>query len=306
MPSTVTDLLQATGLSPEGSVRWGDRVPTDRPGIYVVAIADSPDSLEPTLQSAPISSTAIEELLEVRPELRVDQARPTADDLKRRVAGFWLPDETVLYVGLAGTSLRNRVNQYYKTPLGARKPHAGGWFLKLLSNLQSLHVHFAETTDASGAENAALKTFCSNVTSSTKGGLLDAEHPFPFANLEWPRGVRKNHGITGAKEQQTPRSTTARSRPVGPYSGTPEGTPVRTRTSGVDIDAINSYLQDQLRERARSEVAAVEAAQWLDETGLLKDSQHRPGLPLRNLLRARKIVGQRQELNSRWFIDYVG
>jgi hypothetical protein len=228
MPSTVTDLLQPSGLFPEGSVRWGDRVPTDRPGIYLVAIADSPESNKPTLQNAPISSTAIEELLELRPELRVDQALPTAADLKRRIAGFWLPDETVLYVGLAGTSLRNRVNQYYKTPLGARKPHAGGWFLKLLSNLQSLHVHFAETTDPPGAENAALRTFCSNVTPSTKRNLLDPEHPFPFANLEWPHGVRKNHGITGAKEQRTPRSTTARSRPVVPSPATQGGTPVRT------------------------------------------------------------------------------
>lgn len=306
MPSTVTDLLRASGLSPEGSVRWGNRVPTDRPGIYVVAIADSPESLEPTLQSAPISSTAIEALLEVRPELRVDQAPPTTADIRKRIAGFWLPDETVLYVGLAGTSLRNRINQYYKTPLGARKPHAGGWFLKLLSNLQSLHVHFAETTDPSGAENAALQRFGSNVTPSTKRGLRDPEHPFPFANLEWPRGVRKNHGITGAKEQRTPRSTTVRSRPIIPSSATQGGTPVRTPAAGVDTDAINSFLQDQLRERARSEVAAVEAAQWLDEAGLLQDSQHRPGLPLRNLLRAHKIVGQRQELNSRWFIDHVG
>lgn len=39
------------------------------------------------------------------------------------------------------------------------------------------------------------------------------------------------------------------------------------------------------------------------EAGLLKDSDHRAGLPLRNLLRSGAIAGQRQEKNRRWFID---
>lgn len=51
------------------------------------------------------------------------------------------------------------------------------------------------------------------------------------------------------------------------------------------------------------EVPAVEAAHWLDQAGLLRDSEIRHGLPLRNLLRAGLIVGQRQEPNRRWFID---
>lgn len=74
----------------------------------------------------------------------------------------------------------------------------------------------------------------------------------------------------------------------------------------MDLEAINDHLQDQLRIRGRNEVTAVEAARWLDEAGLLKDSDHHPGLPLRNLLRANQIVGQRQEANGRWFIDKQG
>lgn len=69
------------------------------------------------------------------------------------------------------------------------------------------------------------------------------------------------------------------------------------------ISQINSYLQRQLQRRKLDSVTAVEGAQWLDQAGILKDSADRPGLPLRNLLREGVIVGQRQELNSRWFID---
>lgn len=72
------------------------------------------------------------------------------------------------------------------------------------------------------------------------------------------------------------------------------------------LSAINAYLQQQLRLRGQAETTAVEAARWLDRAGLLKDSPHRPGLPLRELLRSGGIQGQRQEPNGRWFIDRVG
>jgi hypothetical protein len=72
-----------------------------------------------------------------------------------------------------------------------------------------------------------------------------------------------------------------------------------------DLDAINRRIQERLRSTGLYKVTAVEAARWLDAAGLLKDSQHRSGLPLRNLLRADLIKGQRQEANGRWFIDRV-
>ena len=79
----------------------------------------------------------------------------------------------------------------------------------------------------------------------------------------------------------------------------------RSPSSGTDVAGINQFLQEELRRRERSEVAAVEAARWLDQAGRLNDSEIRRGLPLRNLLRAGLITGQRQEPNHRWFIERV-
>lgn len=79
----------------------------------------------------------------------------------------------------------------------------------------------------------------------------------------------------------------------------------RGSEGNVDIAVINDHIQQQLRIRGMDSVTAVEAAGWLEEAGLLTDSRHRPGLPLRNLLRGRDILGQRQEPNHRWFIDKV-
>ena len=71
----------------------------------------------------------------------------------------------------------------------------------------------------------------------------------------------------------------------------------------VDAAEIGEFIQLVLRIRALPSVNAVEAAGWLDAVGILRDSPSRPGKPLRDLLRAHAIVGQRQECNGRWYID---
>ena len=72
-----------------------------------------------------------------------------------------------------------------------------------------------------------------------------------------------------------------------------------------NIDKISQFLQDHLNSIGRDSVRAVEAAEWLDKAGLLNDSASRPGRPLRDLLRANKIKGQRQENNWHWLIDRI-
>jgi len=143
---------------------------------------------------------AIHDWLRVRPELRLDGKRPSEEELIERLASFWLPDEPVLYIGLTRRSLRKRVNEYYKTPLGARKPHAGGHFLKTLGSIDGLFVHSSACASPAAAEDSMLEAFCSGISASSRQRIRDPDHPFPFANLEWPQGTRKRHGLTGTKE----------------------------------------------------------------------------------------------------------
>lgn len=200
MTSTVRDLVKAADLEYGGVVRWGKPVPCARPGVYVVGLDPDPASAAAGGSPPPISTAAVDRLLALRPELTLDGMRPTAEELTRRLGRFWLSDEVVLYVGLAGTStLAGRVGAYYTTELGARAPHAGGWFLKTLTPNPPRWVHWAQADDPALAEDRMLAAFCNNVSKSSLHTLLDAEHPFPFANLEWPKGIRKRHGILGAK-----------------------------------------------------------------------------------------------------------
>lgn len=199
MPSTVAGLLEQTGLSHGGCVRWNSPVPSQRPGVYLISLTADPEALAAAIARCPLRPAAIQELLRVSPGVQLDCRVPSAGDLAQRISAFWLPDEVVLYIGLASTSLRKRVRQYYKTPIGASKPHAGGWFLKTLSNLDDLHVHYAECSEQAVCEDRLLQAFSRSVSTSTRASLHDAERPMPFANLEWPRGTRKRHGITGAR-----------------------------------------------------------------------------------------------------------
>lgn len=195
MPSTVQEIFGAADLAIDGSVTWGTKVPQVRKGVYSVA-------LKQKLETCPISPAALEELMDARKELTLDGQRPDIDALSERLAAFWLSDEVVLYIGLAGTSLQTRVGQYYRTRLGARSPHAGGWFLKTLFDLPALQVHYASCGEPQKCEEAMLASFSANVSEEARVALHDPDQPIPFANLEWPKRRIKKHRIKGAKKSR--------------------------------------------------------------------------------------------------------
>lgn len=234
--------MDVADLDGRGVVRWGTPVPCTEPGVYVVSTDEDGSSLATTFNTAPISRPAVDELLSIRPELTIDGSRPTSAALELRLASFWLPDEVVIYIGLAGTSLVDRVNAYYKTPLGARSPHAGGWFLKTLDPEVPRWVHWARSTKPGRSEDAMLKHFCAGVSERSLQLLADPRRPFPFANLEWPPGVRKRHGISGARAR---RSTSA-APPTGSTA------PVSTKAEPGGAGATGLSIRSSQYERSSS------------------------------------------------------
>lgn len=199
--STVRQLFAAAGLAAQGCVRWGTKPTLDAPGVYVVSMSSSVDDpCSPVAFCA--NREALQTLLLVRPEIAVDGIPATEESLRARLGQMWLSSEPVLYIGLAGTSVKTRVNQYYRTPLGARSPHAGGWPIKLLSSLSELWVHYAATNDPGAAEIAMIAAFQKGVPRAVAAVTCDPGHPLPYANLTFPGGRRKAHGISGAKESR--------------------------------------------------------------------------------------------------------
>ena len=167
-------------------------------GVYVVSLISSLDQNPAVPDGAPSNRCAVAQWLGRVPSLKLDgQLRPSPDEIVRRLGEFWLRDESVLYIGKPNQRLCDRVRQYYGTALGNSGPQRGGHWLKTLSVLEETFVHYMETPSPEESKNPLLGAFVSRVTSSAKQELKDPEHPFPFANLVFPKGTRKDHGLKG-------------------------------------------------------------------------------------------------------------
>ena len=196
MPSTVLDLLESNSINLTGSVRWNEPVRSKEKGIYVVSLSRNPGENRGVMKSAPLENKTIEKWFrQCHLELK-DDPNPTVKAIEQRISEFWLPDESILYIGQ--TTLQNlnqRINQFYKHKLGKSSPHSGGHWLKTLSNLDSTFVHYAETRNPKEVESILIETFVKRVSLSTKRIVRDRERPYPFANLDGIFKGRKCHGI---------------------------------------------------------------------------------------------------------------
>jgi transcription elongation factor GreA len=185
------ELLRSVGLLADGPVRWGNPVRVGGPGVYIVEMATP-------LKSAPVDHTIVGRWIEHVPGLSLEGARPTPRELAVRLGEFWLPDETVLYIGMTNLSIGGRVGAFIKTPLGDRRPHAGGHWLKTLTVLPELRVWWAPTSAPEEYEDALLSAFAQGISAAAKAGLRDASVVLPFGNLQTATNERKQHGIRGS------------------------------------------------------------------------------------------------------------
>ena len=198
MPIAVADLFHAVGLKVKDSRPWGAPVPCISPGVYAVSLSANPTRNAGLLPEAPVSLKLVREWVEYVPMLTFDgKPRPSPAAVATFIKQFWLPDESILYVGKA-TCLTDRLAQLGSHRLGNRSPHKGGHWLKTLSNLDHLHVYFCECDserEAKELEGKALGAFMGQVSPRTLKRLHNPDLPIPFANAEYPQGRRKQSRI---------------------------------------------------------------------------------------------------------------
>jgi hypothetical protein len=195
----VSSLLASVDLEPRGVVRWNTPVLETGTGVYVVSLTEVADEVAGVKAAVPLSDTALSELIAVCPSITLDgEPRPAREQVASRIGSYWLADECVLYIGLAGQPLRSRVRQYYRTPLGAAKPHKGGWWLKTLSVLSDLYVHYAVAPNFKEAEDDMLRTFAATVSEASRARWPAGDPLMPFANLRDGDWRRRQHGIRSA------------------------------------------------------------------------------------------------------------
>jgi hypothetical protein len=172
------------------------------------------------LPVAPIELTRVGKWLERVPGLRLDGERPTSRALAARLAAYWLPRQTVLYVGSTAGSIGSRLAALDSHVLGDARPHAAAQWLRAL-DVTGLRAWWAVTDAAEEYEDALLESFAAGVPDSEREALPERSVVLPFANLRTPTGARRAHGITGAVLPVEARPERPPTRVVALPPGTP-------------------------------------------------------------------------------------
>lgn len=229
---TTADLLRSIGLDVDGPARWGTKPSRRAPGIFAVEIA-SPS------ESAPIDIDEVRRWLERVPDLRLDGERPTQSSLAARLRTYWVPGQTLLYVGRTTKSLSARVASLYATELGHARPHPGGHWLKTLQGQAKLRLWWAETDAPEEYEDELIGAFAKALSTEVRERLPEGAPVLPWANLGSPTGPDRETGLshellavdlTPAKTSNVKRSdSAARKRSGSTKSATPRS-PRRTAT----------------------------------------------------------------------------
>jgi transcription elongation factor GreA len=219
------ELFRSVGLRPDGPALMGRPLRASGGGVYVI-------ELPAVLSVAPIELTRVGKWIERVPELRLDGQRPTSKQLAARLAAFWLPTRTVLYVSSAPTSIAGRVTAIERHVLGDRRPSAGAHWLKTLK-IGGLRVWWAETDAAEEYEDALLGAFADSVPAADRSALSDATVVLPFANLRTTSGEAKRHGISRSVLPGEPVSDVPSTHVVEVPPGDADGARVEPKGTGT-------------------------------------------------------------------------
>jgi hypothetical protein len=196
MPTSLENLENKFSLKYEGCYQWGSSFINSENGIYIISQSKDKDFLPKASLEISFNENQMDTWLKNAPNILLHDNTPSIQDLKKQLKGFWLPDESILYIGKAEKqTLSERICQFYNHKVGKKSPHKGGYWLKLLSNLDELHVHLYATKDSHKVEEELLKFFIANVSEKSRKNLIDIELCLPFANLQLRSGVVKNHGF---------------------------------------------------------------------------------------------------------------
>ena len=291
MPIEPGALFRAVGLTPDGPARWGAPIRVAGAGVFVI---EWPVAAE----RAPVDISAVGTWLARVETLRVDGERPTGKGLAARLAAWWLPGETVVYVG-SGKALGRRIEALAATPLGDARPNPAGQWLKALRGYAGARIWWAVTDAAEEYEDALLEAFAAGVPAAVAAALPERSLIVPFANRRRPGGKLRADGVTGSTTEPAAPATPA--GPASPAAGTaPRRRPADL--SEAELAPLNELLQRLACGEPSLQITPSQANAEGSVRRLLGEDPARPASALGQLLRAGKIVGAHQDLDGRWSI----
>jgi transcription elongation factor GreA len=252
---SASSLLRSLDLLPDGPALWGQRVGSKSPGVFVVEMPTREDV-------APIDITTVRTWVERVPGMRLNGEQPTPTQLADHLAAFWLPGQTVVYVGRTNKSLGPRIAALIQTPLGNRRPHGGGHWLHTLRGRDKLRIWWAETDAPEEYEDALVSAVRGSVEPDELAALPDQVTVLPWANLEAVTGERKATGITGSllADEDLPAGSAA-SKGASRAGAKSRTTTTRARRSPSATSRASSAASRPVPEPTRLTAAGLTALQ---------------------------------------------
>lgn len=198
MPTTVKRLFIELSINNIHQVKWGTSFNERGEGIYIVSTSKDPSNHLVLSPSPAFDENQISLWISKLPNFKIDGIKVNSHTLKERLSKFWMPDESILYIGKApirknGTGISKRVTEYFSTEIGDGGPHSGGQWLKTLKNICSFTVYYGLCSNPDKIETQMLDIFMSNVSHETTANFYDKEKKLPFSNIRH-RG-NKNHRL---------------------------------------------------------------------------------------------------------------
>lgn len=196
MPTSVQQLEDKFQLKYLQSFKWGASFIENNNGIYIISTNKNKDFLPDHETQIVFNEKQIDLWMTNASNMILNGKKPSKIDLINQLSGFWLTNETILYIGKAEKqTLSERIGQFYNHKVGKKSPHKGGYWLKLLKNLDELYIHLYSTKQSHAIEEEMLNQFIKDISESTKSKLLDKNLCLPFANLQLRSRVIKSHGL---------------------------------------------------------------------------------------------------------------
>ena len=139
MGISVQAIFAEARLSPLEAVLWGEPIPWEEPGVYVLALSPNPQASNGLVNSG---------------------------HLPPAIGARWLTEQPIIYIGKAGgpdnaVTLRKRLTQFYRHQWGKSAPHNGGQDVHLLKTPIWIFAAFAP--DPRPAEKAMIAAFKAQV-----------------------------------------------------------------------------------------------------------------------------------------------
>lgn len=198
MAVRVKEIFNKVGLEPSAPLKWSNAIPIKGNGVYVISTSNNSTMNRGITSSCKMNEEVFKRWKTFSPELHVSNVS-IIESIEAEINKFWKPKENILYIGESSSEtngLAKRVNQFYIRQVGWKGPHTGGYWIKLLSQLEELYVYYAVCDYPRDTEFKMLLYFMEQSAGKSFYEIQELGKHLPFANMK--ADFQKTHSISKA------------------------------------------------------------------------------------------------------------